>query len=189
MIIVLNGEIFFQKVRFYLKGESYYGITNLKEKNMKGNSEIIEILGEILSAELTAVNQYFIHAKMNQNWGYLKLASYMKKESIDEMKHADSLIERILYLDGVPDLQRYMKIKVGENIEQILKNDLEVEYAAVERLNRGIEICTRNKDNGSRDLLEKILISEEDHIDWIEAQMNIIKDIGVANYLAQQLQN
>lgn len=156
---------------------------------MKGNSEIIEILGEILSAELTAVNQYFIHAKMNQNWGYLKLASYMKKESIDEMKHADSLIERILYLDGVPDLQRYMKIKVGENIEQILKNDLEVEYAAVERLNRGIEICTRNKDNGSRDLLEKILISEEDHIDWIEAQMNIIKDIGVANYLAQQLQN
>ncbi len=154
---------------------------------MKGNTEIIEILGEVLAAELTAVNQYFIHAKMNQNFGYLKLAAYMRQESIGEMKHADVVIERILYLDGVPDLQRYMKIKVGKNIEEMLQNDLEVEYSAVERLNRGIEITTRLKDNGTRELLEKILISEEEHIDWIEAQMTIIKDIGVSNYLAQQL--
>lgn len=155
---------------------------------MKGNSEIIEILGEVLSAELTAINQYFIHAKMNQNSGYKKLADYMKKESIEEMKHADMVIERILFLDGVPDLQRYMKIKVGKNITEMLQADLEVEFAAVERLNRGIELCVKLKDNGSRDLLEKILVSEEEHIDWIEAQQQIIADIGAANYLAQQLE-
>jgi bacterioferritin len=154
---------------------------------MKGNTEIIEILGEVLSAELTAVNQYFIHAKMNQNFGYTKLASYMRQESIGEMKHADVVIERILFLDGVPDLQKYMKIKVGKNIEEMLNNDLEVEYSAVERLNRGIEITIKHKDNGTRELLEKILISEEEHIDWIEAQISIIKDIGVSNYLAQQI--
>jgi bacterioferritin len=154
---------------------------------MKGNTEIIEILGEVLSAELTAVNQYFIHAKMNQNFGYTKLASYMRQESIGEMKHADVVIERILFLDGVPDLQKYMKIKVGKNIEEMLNNDLEVEYSAVERLNRGIEITIKHKDNGTRELLEKILISEEEHIDWIEAQISIIKDIGVSNYLSQQI--
>ena len=154
---------------------------------MKGNTEIIEILGEVLSAELTAVNQYFIHAKMNQNFGYTKLASYMRQESIGEMKHADVVIERILFLDGVPDLQKYMKIKVGKNIEEMLNNDLEVEFSAVERLNRGIEVAIKHKDNGSRELLEKILISEEEHIDWIEAQITIIKDIGVSNYLAQQI--
>jgi bacterioferritin len=155
---------------------------------MKGNAEVIEILGDVLSAELTAINQYFIHAKMNQNWGYIKLATYMRQESIGEMKHADVVIERILYLDGIPDLQRYMKIKVGSNIEEMLKNDLDVEYSAVERLNRGIEIATRVKDNGTRDLLEKILISEEEHIDWLEAQLNIIKDVGVQNYLSQQIE-
>ena len=155
---------------------------------MKGNAEVIEVLGEILSAELTAINQYFIHAKMNKNFGYTKLAKYMQKESIDEMKHADIVIERILYLDGVPDLQKYMKIQVGQNIEEMLKFDLDVEYKAVERLNRGIEIATKAKDNGSRELMEKILIAEEEHIDWIEAQQNIIKEIGVANYLAQQIE-
>jgi bacterioferritin len=155
---------------------------------MKGNAEVIEILGDVLSAELTAINQYFIHAKMNQNWGYIKLATYMRQESIGEMKHADVVIERILYLDGIPDLQRYMKIKVGGNIEEMLKNDLDVEYSAVERLNRGIEIATRVKDNGTRDLLEKILISEEEHIDWLEAQLTIIKDVGVQNYLSQQIE-
>ncbi|TGJ99599.1 bacterioferritin [Leptospira semungkisensis] len=154
---------------------------------MKGNQEVLEILAEVLSAELTAINQYFIHAKLNKNWGYDKLASYMKKESIEEMNHADQVIERILFLDGVPDLQRYMKINVGKDIESIFKNDLEVEYHAVERLNRGIEIATRNKDNGTRELLEKILVSEEEHIDWLEAQLEIIKTIGVQNYLAQQL--
>ncbi|MCB1142093.1 MAG: bacterioferritin [Leptospiraceae bacterium] len=154
---------------------------------MKGNSEVIEILGEVLAAELTAINQYFIHSKMNQNWGYQKLAGYMKKESIEEMKHADTIIERILFLDGIPDLQRYMKIKVGQTVEEMFQNDLEVEFNAVERLNRGIELTTKLKDNGTRELLEQILISEEEHIDWLEMQQQIIKDVGIQNYLAQQL--
>lgn len=153
---------------------------------MKGNKEVIEVLGEVLAAELTAINQYFIHAKLNKNKGYTKLAKYMQAESIDEMKHADMVIERILYLEGTPDLQKYMKIKVGANIEEMLKFDMEVEISAVERLNRGIEIATLAKDNGSRELMERILIAEEEHIDWIEAQQSIIAEIGVANYLAQQ---
>ncbi len=155
---------------------------------MKGNTEVIEVLGEVLAAELTAINQYFIHAKMNQNWGYRKLGAYMRKESIEEMNHADSVIERILYLDGTPDLQRYMKIQVGKNVKEMFEFDLNVEYAAVERLNRGIEIATRNKDNGSRELMEKILVAEEEHIDWLEAQLHVINEIGLPNYLAQQLE-
>ena len=110
---------------------------------MKGNQEVIDILADVLSAELTAINQYFIHAKMNRNWGYTKLANYMQKESIDEMKHAAELIDRILYLDGVPDMQRYMKIMVGKNVEEMFHNDLDVEHKAVERLNRGIEIAKK----------------------------------------------
>lgn len=154
---------------------------------MKGNSEVLDVLAEVLAAELTAVNQYFIHAKMNSNWGYKKLADYMKKESIEEMKHADEIIERILFLDGVPDMQRYMKIKVGKNVEEMFENDLEVEYSAVERLNKGIELATLKRDNGTRELFEKILLSEEEHIDWLEAQKSIIKDVGVANYLTEQM--
>ncbi|EMP01200.1 bacterioferritin [Leptospira santarosai] len=155
---------------------------------MKGNKEVLEILAEVLSAELTAINQYFIHAKMNKNWGFKKLADFMKHESIDEMKHADEVIDRILYLDGVPDLQRYMKVNVGKNIEEILKVDLELEYTAVERFNRGIGIAVKNNDNGTRELFEKILVSEEEHIDWIESQQEIIRQIGVENYLAQQIE-
>ncbi|EMJ95845.1 bacterioferritin [Leptospira alstonii] len=155
---------------------------------MKGNKEVLEILGEVLAAELTAINQYFIHAKMNKNWGFKKLADFMKHESIDEMKHADEIIDRILYLDGVPDLQKYMKINVGKNIEEILKVDLDLEYSAVERFNRGIAIAVKNNDNGTRELFEKILLSEEEHIDWIESQQEIIRQIGVENYLAQQLE-
>lgn len=156
---------------------------------MKGNSEVLEILGEVLAAELTAINQYFIHSKMCQNWGYKKIAEYMKKESIGEMKHADSVIERILFLEGTPDLQRYMKIRVGTNVKDMFEKDLALEYEAIERLNRGIEISTRNKDNGSKELLEKILVSEEEHTDWLEAQLHIIKEIGIENYLAQQLES
>ena len=109
---------------------------------MKGNAEVLEVLGEILAAELTAINQYFIHAKMNKNKGYVKLAKYLQTESIGEMKHADAVIERILFFDGVPDLQRYMKVMVGSTIEEMLKHDLQLEFSAVERLNRGIEIAT-----------------------------------------------
>lgn len=154
---------------------------------MKGNTEVIEILGEVLAAELTAINQYFVHAKMCQNRGYSKLAKYIKMESIDEMKHAEILIDRILFLEGVPDLQKYMKINVGQNVEEMFKNDLNVEYSAVERLNRGIDIAVAKKDNTSRELLEEILVSEEEHADWLEAQLDIIKDVGIQNYLAQQI--
>jgi bacterioferritin len=154
---------------------------------MKGKKEVLEVLADVLCGELTAINQYFIHAKMCKDWGYLKLADYLRHESIDEMKHADELIERILYLEGVPDLQKYMKIQVGKSIPEIYQNDLGLEYDAVERLNKGIDICVASKDNGSRELLEKILVAEEEHIDWIETQQSLIQDIGLERYLSQQL--
>ncbi|NCN09147.1 MAG: bacterioferritin [Leptospira sp.] len=155
---------------------------------MKGSKEVLTVLADVLAAELTAINQYFIHAKLCKNWGYNKLAEYLKHESIDEMKHADLIIERILYLDGIPDLQKYMKINVGNNMNEILANDLAVEYSAVDRLNKGIDICVAQKDNGSRELLEQILVAEEEHIDWIETQQSIIKDIGLDKYLAEKLE-
>lgn len=154
---------------------------------MKGKKEVIDILAEVLTAELTAINQYFIHAKLCKNWGYLELADYLRKESIEEMKHADEIIERILYFDGIPDLQKYSKINVGQSVPEMLDHDLQLEYSAVERLNRGIDICVAAKDNGTRELLEKILVSEEEHIDWIETQKSIIESISIQNYLAQKL--
>ncbi|MGE8719963.1 bacterioferritin [Leptospira terpstrae] len=154
---------------------------------MKGKKEVIDILAEVLTAELTAINQYFIHAKLCKNWGYLELAEYLRKESIEEMKHADEIIERILYFDGIPDLQKYSKINVGKSVPEMLDHDLQLEYGAVERLNRGIDICVAAKDNGTRELLEKILVSEEEHIDWIETQKSIIESISIQNYLAQKL--
>lgn len=156
---------------------------------MKGNQEVIDILAEVLAAELTAVNQYFIHYKLTQDWGYLKLANYMRTESIDEMRHAESIMDRILYLGGIPDLQRYMKINAGNNVEEILKNDLQLEFQAVDRLNKGITTAYEKKDNGSAELLKQILLAEEEHISWIESQLQIIKDIGLANYLMQQMEN
>lgn len=155
---------------------------------MKGSKEVLTVLADVLAAELTAINQYFIHAKLCKNWGYNKLAEYLKHESIDEMKHADQIIERILYLDGIPDLQKYMKINVGTNMNELLANDLVLEYSAVDRLNKGIDICVAEKDNGSRELLEQILVAEEEHIDWIETQQSIIKDIGLDKYLAEKLE-
>ncbi|MBM9589348.1 bacterioferritin [Leptospira sp. 201903075] len=154
---------------------------------MKGKKEVIDILAEVLTAELTAINQYFIHAKLCKNWGYLELADYLRKESIEEMKHADEIIERILYFDGIPDLQKYSKINVGQTVPEMLDHDLQLEYGAVERLNRGIDICVAAKDNGTRELLEKILVSEEEHIDWIETQKSIIETISIQNYLSQKL--
>lgn len=154
---------------------------------MKGKKEVLDILAEVLSAELTAINQYFIHAKLCKNWGYLTLAEYLRKESIDEMKHADEIIERILFFDGIPDLQKYMKINVGKNVSEIFANDLQLEFSAVERLNRGIDICVGMKDNGTRELLEKILVAEEEHIDWIETQLNLVAELGVQNYLSQKI--
>ena len=154
---------------------------------MQGNPRIIETLNDVLTAELTAINQYFIHAKMCSNWGYDRLAEHGRDESIDEMKHADIVIERILYFDGVPNMQRLFPVRVGETVPEQLQLDLELEYAAVERLNNGIAACVAKGDNGTRELLADILVSEEDHIDWIETQQETIRQIGAEHYLAQQL--
>ena len=154
---------------------------------MRGNDEILELLNEVLSAELTAVNQYFAHAKIMQDWGYLRLAKKKYEESIEEMKHADDVIKRILYFDGIPNYVRYFPLKIGETVPEMFQCDLELEYAAIERLNRGIAVCREKGDNGTRDLLEQILVSEEEHIDWLEAQQDAIEQVGVENYLAQHL--
>ncbi len=155
---------------------------------MKGNDEVIQVLQEVLSAELTAVNQYFIHARMNENWGYKKLAAYIRKESIEEMQHAQLVIDRILYFDGAPNMSKYMKINVGKDVPEQFRNDLAVEYQAVPRLNKGIEVARAIGDNGTRALLEAILKEEEEHVDWLEAQLGLIKEIGVENYLARQIE-
>jgi bacterioferritin len=156
---------------------------------VKGDAEILKALQELLSAELTAINQYFIHARMLQNWRYVRLAEHARQESIGEMKHAEEAMDRILYLEGVPNMQKYMKINVGKSVPEMMKIDLQLEYDAVRRLNEGIELATKKGDNGTRALFEKILVSEEEHIDWLEAQLQQIKDIGAENYLAQQIES
>ena len=154
---------------------------------MQGDPEIIEALNEILTAELTAINQYFIHAKMRENWGFKKLAAVARRESIEEMEDADKLIDRILYLDGVPNLQRYNPVRVGENVPEQLALELETEKAAIERYNRSIALAVAKGDNGSRELMEHRLVDEESHADWLEGQLHVIATIGVENYLAQQI--
>ena len=154
---------------------------------MKGNEQIIELLNDVLTAELTAVNQYFVDAKMIGNWGYERLAAKFREDSIDEMKDADALIERILYLDGFPNLQRLGTVRVGETVKEKLEAALEVEKEAVERLNNGIALCTQHGDSGSRELLEHILQGEEEHADWLETQLELITQVGDAHYLAQQI--
>jgi len=154
---------------------------------MKGDAEVIEVLNGVLSAELTGVNQYFIHAMMCANWRYKKLAEHTRKESIEEMQHAQQVIERILYFDGVPNMQRYLKVNVGQSVPEQHEFDLALEKEAVVRLNHGVELCRTKGDNGSRALLEKLLRDEEEHVDWLEAQLQQIKDMGVQNYLAQQV--
>jgi bacterioferritin len=154
---------------------------------MKGNDQVIEVLNEVLTGELTAVNQYFIHAKMCGNWGYERLHKKVRAESIDEMRHAETLIDRILYLEGVPNIQRYWKVQVGQTVKEQLAADHGVEKKAIELLNRGIELCRSVADHGSRELLEKILLAEEQHTDWLEAQLTLLEQVGEANYLAQQI--
>jgi bacterioferritin len=154
---------------------------------VNGNPEVIEILNEVLTAELTAINQYFVDAKMLQNWGYEGLGGKFREESIDEMKDAEALIERILYLDGVPNLQRLSPVRVGENVTEKLQLALQVEIEAVERLTRGIELCSDRHDHGSRELLEHILEGEEEHADWLEAQLTLIEQIGAELYQSQQI--
>ena len=154
---------------------------------MKGDKAVIAFLNEVLKAELTAINQYFLHAEMCENWGYERLGKLIRKESIEEMVHAEKLIERILYLDGTPNMSDYFKINVGATVEQQFNNDVQLEYTAVKRLNDGIQLCLKVNDGGSRELAEKILSDEEHHIDWLEAQLHAISEMGIQNYLAQQL--
>jgi bacterioferritin len=156
---------------------------------MKGNKKIIELLNDVLTSELTSVNQYFLHAKMCRNWGYLRLAEIIRKESTDEMKHADELIERILYLEGLPNLQRLSKVSVGETLPEQLRLDRDTEAEAIARLNKGIALCVELADNGSRELLERILTGEEEHLDWLETQLALIATLGDVQYLAQQLRD
>jgi bacterioferritin len=154
---------------------------------VKGDPNVIEMLNAVLTSELTAINQYFVHHKMCENWGYKRLSANKRSESIDEMKHADRVIERILFLDGVPNMQRLSPVRVGEDPIEQHKVDLELELEAVDRLNKGIALATQKFDNGTRELLESILEEEEDGIDWLEAQLHIVKQIGAERYLAEQL--
>lgn len=154
---------------------------------MQGDAQIIEALNEVLTAELTAINQYFIHYKMCDNWGYKRLAKNKREESIEEMKDADRIIERILFFDGVPNMQRMNPIRVGEDPVEMHKLDLELETEAIARLNKAIALCREKADNGTRDLLEQILHGEEEGADWLESQLHVIKDIGKEAYLAEQI--
>jgi bacterioferritin len=153
---------------------------------MQSTAETIELLNDVLTAELTAINQYFVHYKMQENWGYQRLAGKGKEESFGEMKHAEELIERILYLEGVPNMQRLGPVKVGETVPEQLKAELETEKEAIARLAAGIEQCRRT-DEGTRLLLEEILSEEEDHADWLETQLSMINDIGEGLYLNAQV--
>jgi bacterioferritin len=154
---------------------------------MKGHAKVLAALNDILTAELTGINQYFLHAKMCRNWGFERIAHVNHEESISEMKHASELVERILFLDGVPNLQKLDKVSVGETVPEQLKLDLALEVAAVARLNKAIALCVELGDNGSRELLEKILVSEEGHLDWLETQLGLVKQLGETQYLAEQL--
>ena len=154
---------------------------------MKGHADIITLLNDILTDELTAINQYFLAARLAEHWGYKRLWKKIRAESIEEMHHADRLIERILYLDGLPNLQRLSKVNVGENVPEQFRLDLEMEKSGIERLNRGVALCRDLGDNGSRLVVETILKDSEEHADWLESQLQLIAQIGEANYLAQQV--
>lgn len=155
---------------------------------MKGSQAIIDALNSVLTKELTAINQYFLHARMLQNWGLDKLGRLEYKASIDEMKHADELVKRILFLEGLPNLQKIDRIKIGQTIEEVMQCDLEVEYAAVPHLKACIQIAEKEFDYVSRDLFMHILASEEEHVDWLETQISLVKQIGIQNYIQSQLE-
>jgi bacterioferritin len=154
---------------------------------MQSDPRVVDALNELLTAELTAVNQYFIHAKMCDNWGYERLATHGRDESIDEMKHAEALIERILYFEGTPNMQRLFPVRVGESVQEQLELDLATEQEAIPRFNQAIALCVEVGDNGTRELLADMLVSEEDHADWLETQLETIRQIGIELYSAQQL--
>jgi len=153
---------------------------------MKGSAKVIEELNKALREELTAINQYFLHAEMCENWGYERLSEYVKKQSIGEMKHAEALMERILFLDGTPTMKP-LDLTIGKNVQEMLQSDLDLELSAVKQYNAAIQIAVAEKDNGSRDLFVALLKDEEDHVDWLEAQMHQIKELGYERYLTMQM--
>jgi len=154
---------------------------------MKGNDQVVKILNDVLRKELTGINQYFIHAKMCKNWGYEVLYEVNWKESIDEMKHADHLVERIIFLEGTPNISAYDKIVIGSSVKEQLASDLGLEQAALTVLRPGIKTCLEVGDDATREMLEHFVVDEERHIDWIEAQQHKIEEVGYQNYLAQQI--
>jgi bacterioferritin len=154
---------------------------------MKAKPEIIELLNDVLSGELVAINQYFMHAKMCANWGYEKLAQQIREESIEEMRHAETLVDHILYLEGLPNLQKLGKLNVGETVKEQLESDLELERQAIKRLNDGLKLCRDMSDGTSEDVLRQILVTEEKHVDWIETQLALIEKLGLELYLSQQM--
>ncbi|MBI3863222.1 MAG: bacterioferritin [Planctomycetia bacterium] len=154
---------------------------------MKGNAKIIDALNAGLTIELTAINQYFCQAKMCKNWGFQKLAAKHYVESMGEMKHAEKLIDRILFLEGVPEIARYDVIRVGSDVKEQLENDMVLETRGVLAYNAAIELCTQLKDNGSRELLDGILVESEEHVDWLETQLSLINDVGLQLYLQHQI--
>ena len=153
---------------------------------MKGDKKVIDYLNQVLKGELTAINQYFMHYRMLDNWGVTKLAKSEYHESIDEMKHADKLMERIFYLDGLPNLQTLNRLRIGENVPEILQADLDLEYEALGLLREAIPYCESIRDFGTRELLTEILEAEEEHVDFIEKQQHMIKDQGLQNYIQLQ---
>jgi len=154
---------------------------------MKGNPKVIAVLNEALHEELVAISQYFLHAEMCENWHYHKLSGFIKKQSIDEMKHAEKIIERILFLDGIPNLSDGLQIKIGSTVRDQLNSDLKLEIGAVAMYNKAVEVARSEGDNASRELFETLLKDEEMHIDWLEAQMHQIKEVGYERYLTQQM--
>jgi bacterioferritin len=152
---------------------------------MKGNPKVIEQLNRALREELTAINQYFLHSEMCENWGYGKLSRYIKKQSIDEMKHAESLMERILFLDGTPSMEP-LSLTIGNNVKAMIQSDLNLEIEAVAMYNESVRIAFENKDNGTRDLFVDLLKDEEEHVDWLEAQLHQIEEVGYERYLTTQ---
>jgi bacterioferritin len=154
---------------------------------MKGIPQVLDALNAALTIELTAINQYFCQAKMCKNWGFLKLAAKHYEESMGEMKHAEKLIDRILFLEGVPEIARYDVIRVGSDVKEQFANDLQLEMKGVRHYNDAIELCARLKDNGTRELLEPILTESEEHVDWLETQLGLIDAVGLQNYLTEQM--
>ena len=155
---------------------------------MKGNPKVVAALNEALKEELMAINQYFLHAEMCENWKFTRLSTFIKKQSIDEMKHAEALIERILFLDATPNLTEPMQLTIGKNVKEQLESDLKLELLGVAMYNKAVEISREESDNASRELFERILKEEEAHVDWLEAQLHQIKEIGYERYLSQQIE-